>query len=279
MLKESVVYPIARDGSVQLVQITDPHLFASCDTQLLGVNTAQSLQAVVNTISEFNLALDLILATGDISQDYSGESYRNFIENISSLKLPCHYLPGNHDDPRLMHLHMQGERVFGERRIIAGNWQLVLLDSTVRGKPGGYISTEEMELIQFAATERPELHMLLVMHHNPIKVGCTWLDQHWMNNGEQFIKQVEKFPQVKGFLWGHVHQTIDELYQGLNGPIQFMATPSTSIQFKPKTPYFCLDTTQPGFRLIELLPDGTMLTQVHRVKGELFSPDSDAQGY
>ncbi|WP_299790929.1 3',5'-cyclic-AMP phosphodiesterase [uncultured Shewanella sp.] len=279
MLKEAISYSIDEEASVRVVQVTDPHLFADPGAQLLGVNTAQSLEAVLNTINAVHYPAHFMLATGDISQDYSGESYHNFVRAIAPLELPCHYLPGNHDDPRIMHLNMQGPNIYGQRRILAGNWQIIMLDSTVRGKPGGHMADSEMDIIKSAVADQPERHTLLVMHHNPILVNCAWLDQHCMDNGTDFIEQVAEIPQVKGLLWGHVHQKLDQEHSGKHGTMHLMATPSTCIQFKPKSSYFALDALQPGYRLLELKADGTILTNVYRVPGDNFSPDREASGY
>ncbi len=279
MLKEAISYSIEDNASVRVVQITDPHLFADPDAQLLGVNTAQSLEAVLNTINAVHYPADFMLATGDISQDYSSESYQHFLRAISPIELPCHYLPGNHDDPRIMHLNMQGPKIFGQRRILAGNWQIIMLDSTVRGKPGGHMSDSEIDIIKSAIADQPDRHILLVMHHNPILVNCTWLDQHCMDNGSDFIEQMAELPQIKGLLWGHVHQKLDQEHLGKHGMVRLMSTPSTCIQFKPKSSYFALDALQPGYRLLELKADGSILTNIYRVPGDNFSPDREASGY
>ncbi len=279
MLKEAISYSINSHESVRLIQVTDPHLFADPKAQLLGVNTAQSLEAVLNTIKAIEYPADFMLATGDISQDFSNTSYQNFVKAIAPLQLACHYLPGNHDDPRIMYLHMQGENIYGDKRILAGNWQIIMLDSTVRGKPGGHMSEDEMRLIEAAIAAEPEKHVLLAMHHNPILVKCQWLDQHCMDNGNDFLERVSRYPQVKGLLWGHVHQSLDKDYPTAFGQLQLMATPSTCIQFKPKSSYFALDAKQPGYRLLELKPDGSILTNVYRVPGNLFAPDHESKGY
>ncbi len=279
MLKEAVSYSLGEDASVRIVQVTDPHLFADPSAQLLGVNTAKSLDSVLDTIRAVHYPAHFMLATGDISQDYSGESYHNFVRAIDPLNLACHYLPGNHDDPRVMQLNMQGPKIYGQKRILAGRWQIIMLDSTVRGKPGGHMADSEIDIIKSAIADQPDRHTLLVMHHNPILVNCQWLDQHCMDNGSDFIDQMSQIPQVKGLLWGHVHQKLDKEHQGKHGLIRLMATPSTCIQFKPQSSYFALDALQPGYRLLELKADGTMLTNVYRVPGEKFSPDRGANGY
>lgn len=279
MRQDAISYSIPADEKVRLVQITDPHLFTDNASHLLGVNTISSLRAVLDDIIASNFAAHLMLATGDISQDYSPESYRTFVEEIKKLQLPCHYLPGNHDDPRLMHLHMQGHHIFGQKRIIIGNWQIILLDSTVRTRPGGFLSDSEMDFVEKAITICPDHYTLIAMHHNPIPAQCSWLDQHWLENGDEFLARVGQYAQVKGVLWGHIHQQLDSQYCINGHSLKLMATPSTCIQFKPKSSVFALDSLQPGYRLLELGSDGSIQSTVHRVPGELFKANKDSSGY
>jgi Icc protein len=108
---------------------------------------------------------------------------------------------------------------------------------------------------------------------------CTWLDQHCMANGDEFIQRMSQYQQVKGLLWGHVHQQVDTVHKGPHGDIALMATPSTCIQFKPLSGHFALDGLQPGYRLLELACDGSIQSEVCRVDGDRFSPDNEASGY
>ncbi|NMH65296.1 3',5'-cyclic-AMP phosphodiesterase [Shewanella salipaludis] len=279
MLKPAVSYSVPDDLNVRLVQVTDPHLFADPDTRLLGVNTAASLTAVLDCIQDAHHEPELLLATGDISQDYSPGSYRQFVELVTPLGLPCHYLPGNHDDVGVMAAHMRHQGIFAQQRILLGCWQILMLDSTVPGKAGGFMAEEQFELIEQAIAAEPARHVLLVMHHNPVLLNSAWLDKHWMTNGTDLLTRVAAYPQVKALLWGHVHQAMDSQYQGPHGQIKLLATPSSCIQFAPLAPEFTLDERQPGYRLLELRVDGSILTQVYRVPGNRFRADAEAGGY
>ena len=84
-----------------------------------------------------------------------------------------------------------------------------------------------------------------------------------------------QFNNVKGILYGHIHQEVDGYWQGY----QTMATPATCIQFKPDSNYFALDTLQPGWREIELHPDGRIETRVKRIKHKTFLPNMEEEGY
>ena len=64
-----VVADLASDSSVLLVQLSDSHLFADADGKLLGMNTHDSLQRVIERVLDEQPQVDLILASGDLSQE------------------------------------------------------------------------------------------------------------------------------------------------------------------------------------------------------------------
>ena len=59
---------------VRLVQITDTHLHSSAEGTLLKMNTQEGMESVLNTIDENENGIDLIVATGDISQDAEADT-------------------------------------------------------------------------------------------------------------------------------------------------------------------------------------------------------------
>ena len=63
---------------------------------------------------------------------------------------------------------------------------------------------------------------------------------------------------VRGVLWGHVHQSLDSFVHG----VRFMASPATCAQFLPGSVDFAIDNRPPGYRVLELMPDGTIATEV-----------------
>ncbi|WP_163937848.1 3',5'-cyclic-AMP phosphodiesterase [Paraferrimonas sp. SM1919] len=268
-------YPQPESGCVNIVQVTDCHLFADKQTALLGINAWQSFNAVLDDILGIAHQQHMLLATGDISQDGTVQSYRNFNQSIAKLGLPAHNLPGNHDngDNPLNAIHIPG--LHPHNAVEIGNWLLLLLNSTQVGKPSGLLPASQLQLITAALSKYPNHHILLCLHHNPVLTGCDWLDNHRLLNGPEFIKHIEDHAQIKGVLWGHVHQQMDIQHQHL----KMMATPSTWIQFKPMCADFTLDTLQPGYRLLQLHSDGSISSEVRRISGQKFVPDPKALGY
>lgn len=80
---------------------------------------------------------------------------------------------------------------------------------------------------------------------------------------------------VKCILWGHVHQDSDRMVDG----IRMLSTPSTCVQFTPQSENFDIDTVAPGYRRLQLNADGTIETEVSRVKGIEFEIDLSVKGY
>lgn len=94
-MESLLTLPLAGEARVRILQITDTHLFAQKHEALLGVNTWESYQAVLEAIRPHQHEFDLIVATGDLAQDQSSAAYQHFAEGIASFRAPCVWLPGN----------------------------------------------------------------------------------------------------------------------------------------------------------------------------------------
>ena len=133
--------PLAGGARVRILQITDTHLFAEKHETLLGVNTWESYQAVLDAIQAQQRECDLIVATGDLAQDQTAAAYQHFAEGIASFAAPCVWLPGNHDFQPAMYSTLQEAGISPAKRVFLGDrWQILLLDSQVFGVPHGELS-------------------------------------------------------------------------------------------------------------------------------------------
>jgi len=278
--RESRVYilrlPLESNQSIKLLQITDTHLFEPEDGSLLGVTTLESFQAVVGAVVDAKLDFSAILSTGDISQDHSDASYQRFADGIAPLKKPCFWLPGNHDHKPGMQSVMPSEQIVATSHLLLGEqWQVILLDSQVAGVPHGRLSEQQLALLDEKLTQHSDRYSLVLLHHHPLLVGSAWLDQHTLQDANEFWGVIGKHSNVRGVLCGHVHQDFDVLHQG----VRVIATPSTCVQFKPNSADFALDNQSPGWRTLELTPTGELNVEVGRLEGESFKPDFTSGGY
>lgn len=270
-------YPFPDLASVRILQITDQHLFANEDGQLLGVPTTQSFQAVLDAIRQSSFDYDFVLATGDIAQDHNRQAYRRFAQMVKPLTKPIFWVEGNHDLQAAMRSHFENEpQIQPHKQILAGEkWQLILLDSHLPNVPKGELSQTQLEFLAGALATYPERFALIVLHHNLLPTNCEWLDQHSLSNADQLAAVLRPFPQVKALLHGHIHQEVDSQWHGY----RVLATPSTCIQFRPNCDEFTLDALPQGWRELVLHPDGRIETQVQRLTHNAFLPNFTAAGY
>lgn len=263
-------------GTVRVVQLTDTHLCHSRGGKLLGVDTDRSLQAVIDLVKSERYAVDLLLATGDLSDRGAPAAYVRLQEYFDQLTPDHFWLPGNHDDRGAMTDTVAHPlRLVRELRV--GRWQIVMLDSQVPGEVGGELGPGELAMLEQAlrAAAEQELFSLVCLHHQPVPIGCAWLDEQMVADADAFFALLERFPGVRGVLWGHVHQQVDRD----RGGIRLMASPSTCVQFAPGSEDFMADTSPPGYRWLDLHADGSLETGVSRVRDMTFDVDLDSGGY
>lgn len=249
------------DDIIRAVQITDTHLFGDPQGALLGVNTQATLCQVLEAVRHHPLP-DMVLATGDLVHDASAQGYRRAEALLGSLGVPVHCLPGNHDEALVMRHHLCGPRADCPTRVDQGGWSLLLLNTTLAGSEGGHLDELALEQLQRGLAETRSRHVLLCMHHPPLAVGSRWLDSMQIDNPDELVRLLAVAPQVRGILCGHVHQTFEADWAG----VRVLASPSTCIQFAVGSSEFGLDPLPPGYRWLELQPDGGLRSGVERVK-------------
>ncbi|MDN2664306.1 3',5'-cyclic-AMP phosphodiesterase [Psychromonas sp. 14N.309.X.WAT.B.A12] len=263
------------EGDIKLLQITDTHLFADSEKDLLGIKTVTSYDAIIKHAAKYAGQCAAVLCTGDLSQDHSAQSYVDFSDRIKTLQMPCYWLPGNHDMQEIMLPSLLAEGLAQTKQIISEHWQIILLDSQVSGVPYGHLSDSQLSFLEQKLQQHPDKHTLIAVHHHVLPVGAAWLDQHILKNNDQFIALISKFNNVNAVLSGHVHQSFDTV----KNKVRYITSPSTCVQFKPQSDDFALDDKPPGYRYLVLTKSGKIETQVERLKAGEFTTDENATGY
>ena len=258
-------------GPLTLLQLTDTHIAAAPGIRLAGVDTRDSLTHVLSAATARGEA-DLMLLTGDLSDDGSESAYRALDQQLAGIDIPQAWLPGNHDDIANMQA-VAGNRMV--QAISAGPWGIVLLNSQVPGAVGGSLADSELQrLAGFLEDDRYQ-HILVCVHHQPVPIGSRWLDEQRIANAGQLFELLDPCPRVRAVLWGHVHQECDLR----RGGVRLLGTPSSCVQFAPGSDSFQVDRTEPGYRWLRLSGDGTLETRVERIDPRFFDVDYDCAGY
>lgn len=241
-----------------LVQITDSHLMMQPDSVMHQVNTDASLRAVLDLVRTNGHRPDLLLATGDLSQDGSPASYQRLRQLLEQTDWPIRCLPGNHDDPGQLRQTM-GQ--WAQPVTDIGAWRIISLDSTVPGSNAGHLDEEAFETLERAAALAGNRHLLIALHHNPVPMDNGYTDTMMVDNAQTLFQRLADLPRAKVLLWGHVHQAFDRRRHHL----RLLATPSTCFQFAISEGRHVLEDTPPGYRWLKLYADGSLATGVRRL--------------
>jgi Icc protein len=246
------------DPVLRLLHITDTHLHADPEGRLRGVNTYQTFSRVLERAAADPRPPQAVLATGDLTQDETRGAYGHFRRLAAGLGAPVWCLPGNHDAPAFMEEAL-GEYPFRVRgTLVTDGWCVILLNSFLAGDHGGRLAPAELEWLDAMLRQHHQAHVVIAVHHPPLRLGSRWLDELGLYNADDLLAIVGRSPQVRCVLAGHVHQASDVVRDG----VRYLTTPSTCFQFLPHSDTFAVDTRPPGFRWLDLHADGTIMTEV-----------------
>ncbi|MFV0477961.1 MAG: 3',5'-cyclic-AMP phosphodiesterase [Parahaliea sp.] len=265
--------PVA-EAPLRILQISDCHLSGHAGGCLLGLDTDRTLQAVIRQVQRDKWQPDLLLVTGDLADAGATAAYSRLHTCLTAVCPRQYWLPGNHDNRQAMLACGSDLLPFCIR---AGRWQIILLDSQVPGEIGGEIGSDQLAALAVALNDGAALGLfsLICMHHQPVPIGCAWLDEQRIVDADALFSVIEGYSGVRALLWGHIHQEVDRWH----GQCRLLASPSTCVQFMPGSEDFQADPQPPGYRWLQLYPDGRLKTAVQRVQGEAFEVNLKQRGY
>lgn len=260
------------DGIVNILQLTDPHLYYDRNKGTAGINNHKSFMACLNQALNESIRCDLILLTGDLVNEVKPEIYDRIYKILSDTGIAFACIAGNHDvtdelgadlpfDQRHFIAHQPDKRLLSRHCILANNWKILLIDSSVPGKIYGRVNDKNLNWLHqnLCTNHNP---VIITMHHHVLPMNSSWIDQHITKDADSFWRLVEQYPTIKGVVSGHVHQH----YMCQRAGVYVYTTPSTCYQFMPNKDNFTLDTqANPGYRWLMLYENGTLDSHVKRL--------------
>ncbi len=250
-----------------LLHLSDIHLASGPAWRHHGVDPQARLTQVLGQARQ-GPRPDLVLVTGDIAHDEGAAVYQRFRREIRTLGAPVQVLPGNHDVPAAFteaYPAADGAVGFAAERWV-GPWRVLSLDSQIPGEVPGRLGDEQLRWLEAALAAAPRAPTLVALHHAPVAIGTPWLDAHRVADGTALLACLERNPQVRAVLFGHVHQAVD---RATEAGIRLLATPAVTVQFQPGSQRFAVAADEPpALRWLTLETDGAIETVLQQPAGE-----------
>ncbi len=244
--------------AIEILQFTDLHLPPDERGRIWGIDPFARLQRVLAHARRHFRRARLALLTGDLVHEPDPRAYARLNALLADLPWPCRAVPGNHDDPRCMRATLS--RAPMAEHLAVDTWRIHLLDSTVSGRSAGRLGAAELERLARRLRREPRAPAVVCLHHHALAVGSPWLDAIMLENASD-LERVLAGSAARLVLWGHTHQE----FRGRIGTVSAYGTPSTAMQFRPRSPAFATDDRGPGYRWVRLQQDGRFETGLHYV--------------
>jgi Icc protein len=254
---------------VLLAQLSDPHIVREGERLLGVIDTATHLREAVAHVNGLDPQPDLVLLTGDLSNEGRPEEYEHLGYLLGPLRAPFHLVPGNHDltdqlrDAFPDHVHgAPGRRADG---VIDGPLRVVTLDSSRYPEPGGSLDPGQLEWLDATLAVAPEQPTVVAVHHPPFATGIAHMDAMALDTGAAagLATVVATHPQVERVLCGHLHRSISRRFAGTIA----LTAPSTAhaVQLDLGDAPAAWNREPPAILLHLLMPSGGVVTHLEVV--------------
>lgn len=246
------------DTPFRLLVLNDMHV-AMPGTPYHHRNTAAIFRRTLETLCRSRRP-DLLILNGDLCATVPDPAtYRYIARLLHQLQLPALALPGNHDDPRLMHrsfphpahvLADQGAPLVltcpddpycGWARL--HDWGITWLNSYDHR-----VSQAQLDWLQDNAAHLHADHgNILFIHHPPAAVPSRFMEAHYpLYNRDSVLAAIEQLPALQRIFCGHYHRS----YEHPRLPLSMVNSSLYSID--PESPNHRVLHHNPGYAWIEL---------------------------
>lgn len=202
-----------------IAQISDLHFLQKGILSFGKVDTHTHLERCMEAIQAFEPSPDIVLITGDLTNDGDLLAYQALVDLLATLDLPLYPIAGNHDDRDLMRAVFPAIKALspgGGLCYAIEDWPLriIALDSSVDGKPHGRLGEAQLDWLSNTLDADRNKPALVMVHHPPFKTGIDHMDWSMLRDGEALAQVIGDHPQVERVLCGHVHRAIQTRFAG-----------------------------------------------------------------
>jgi len=219
---------------VLIAQISDTHIRDHLGMFGELVDTSETLKKAVQLLNSLEPQPDVVLVTGDLTDDGTKEQYSLLLEMLSSLNAPLLPLPGNHDE-RSEFLNafsstLPDEIPENHCSYVIDNFpvRLIALDTSLPGQHDALFSEDHELWLSTVLSKEKDKPTLIFTHFPPFETGINFMDLSGLKSADRLEKIIRNNPQVKLVVSGHLHRSIQTSFAST----MISVCPSTGNQLK-----------------------------------------------
>jgi 3',5'-cyclic AMP phosphodiesterase CpdA len=249
-----------------IAQISDLHIKRAGVLAYGQVDTAAALTRCVATLNAFRSRPELVVISGDLADTPVAEEYEHLNRLLAPLEIGFAAVPGNHDSRELMRAalpkggYAQSTGALNSLHAV-GPLDLVLLDSSVPGKPHGELEAATLAWLDATLALSSTRPALIFLHHPPFVTGIHHMDVQNLRNAGALANVLRQHPRARLVAAGHVHRAA--LTQFFGVPATICPAPNHAValdledslppSFKVEPPAFHLHTWFSGEHFGDLI--------------------------
>ena len=247
-----------------IVQISDSHITATGES---GNARLANLKSCIGHINTLDRQPDIVIHTGDLSQDNLDVEYQMVMSQMKRLRIPYFVIPGNRDNSATM------RALFGDKLplttasshfcYVIDDYpvRVIALDTTSSTSGLGEFCDERAEFLRDALASSVVKPVLIAMHHPPFEVHVSSTPKEFENwkMAERFQEIVEQHPGKIRIICGHVHRNSF----GNIGEIATSTIPSVALDLRRKNDPLVIDE-EIMYHIHEFGADGNCATRLVR---------------
>jgi 3',5'-cyclic AMP phosphodiesterase CpdA len=254
-----------------IAQITDMHVMPPGRLAMGRVDTNACLARAVESLLREDPRPAVVLATGDLVDAGTAESYAMLRRLLAPLAMPVFLIPGNHDDRRALadafpdHAYLPRD---GLLNYVVEDFpvRLIGLDTLVPGEDGGRIGEDSLAWLEARLGAAPARPTLVFLHHPPVPTGIEAMDAIALAGADGLAAVIARHPQVERVAAGHVHRSIHARFAGTMASIAPSSAHQLALDLRPgATLGFTLEP--PGYHLHRFAPGSGIATHAVPIGG------------
>ncbi len=202
---------------MKFVVLSDLHL-GPRGAVVNGLDPAARLESAVAVINRDHADAAFVAVAGDLADLGEVAAYEALRDILSGLAMPCHITLGNHDDPAaflsVFGADLADPRGRVSRVVDQGGYRVILLDTTTPGTHGGALCEGRRDWLVEQLDGAADRPVIVVMHHHANRLSLP-VDAIPLSDGAGFARLLNRHPDVRMVISGHVHLTTSGIWHGI----------------------------------------------------------------